>query len=481
HTTIISIDPSPIQEGVMWVGTDDGKVQLTQNGGADWTDLSANIKGMPKGAWVAQVNASLHDPAEAFVVLNNYRQSDWKPYLYHTTNNGKSWTSLIDTDIIDGYTLALAQDPVEENLLFLGAEDGLYVSIDKGKNWTKWQSFPSISARDLVIHPREHDLVIGTFGRAVWILDDIRPLRALAQKGYQAVVEENAYLFPIPHAYLSFFGEPNGYRSTGNGLFFGENREQGALMTLYLKEKGEDTKATVQVYDDADQLIRTFKTNVEAGSNRFSWNLRKKGVATPSLKRPKKDAAEPSGHSVLPGNYTIKIMYGDEQVEQDVKVIADPKYLTTPAQMLAKAELFKKHYQNIAKLGTKMQQVGDARDLAELIKGHLSKQDGKEEMIKSSKAIIKKIDAMVEKVNGPKDVQGLYKDPNLLSFKLRAASRSMQDVIYPVSETNTHLVDDFAEALEPILKEMDTFLKQDWAAFQKEMETGGFKLFGSLD
>ncbi|MEO0340266.1 MAG: hypothetical protein AAF242_13775 [Bacteroidota bacterium] len=204
HTTIISIDPSPIQEGVMWVGTDDGKVQLTQNGGADWTDLSANIKGMPTGAWVAQVNASLHDPAEAFVVVNNYRQSDWKPYLYHTTNNGKSWTSLIDTDIIGGYTLALAQDPVEENLLFLGAEDGLYVSIDKGKNWTKWQSFPSISARDLVIHPREHDLVIGTFGRAVWILDDIRPLRALAQKGYQAVVEENAYLFPIPHARQSW-------------------------------------------------------------------------------------------------------------------------------------------------------------------------------------------------------------------------------------------------------------------------------------
>ena len=144
---------------------------------------------------------------------------------------------LVDQKTVWGHTLALAQDPEEPMLLFLGAEDGLYASIDKGKNWSKWSSFPSVPARDLVVHPREQDLVIGTFGRAAWILDDIRPLRELAQKGYDKVANKALHIFPAPDAYLSFLGEPNGYRSTGNGLFFGENRMQGALLSFYAKEE----------------------------------------------------------------------------------------------------------------------------------------------------------------------------------------------------------------------------------------------------
>lgn len=480
HTTIISIDPSPVKEGVIWVGTDDGNVQLTRDGGQSWTNVSSRIQGLPVEAWIAQVTASLHDPAEAFVVVNNYRQNDWKPYLFHTRNYGKSWESLIDVEVIKGHTLALAQDPVEEKLLFLGAEDGLYVSIDKGTSWTKWTSFPSVPARDLVVHPREHDLVIGTFGRAAWILDDIRPLRSLAQKGYQKTLDQSLAVFPVPDAYLAFFGEPNGYRSTGNGLFFGENRDLGALITFYLKEMGKEKKATVHIYDAQDQLVRTFKTDVQAGSNRFSWDLRQKGVDRLSLQRPKKDANEPRGHSVVPGNYKVKIVYGDLQSEQPVKVVADPAYLVTQEQMVAKARLFGKHYDNIAVLTEKMYQLGDARDFAELVKGQLTKQEGKEEWIKSSTAIIKKIDTIVEQVDGPKNVQGLYRDDDLLSSKLSTASRSLQDVIYPVTETNENLVAAFREAMQPILQEIDTFLKEDWAAYRKELETGGFNLFPDL-
>ena len=479
HTTIISIDPSVLDEELIWVGTDDGNVQLTQDGGKSWKNLSPKINGMPAGAWVAQVNASLHDPAEAFVVVNNYRQNDWKPYLYHTQNYGKTWTSLVDGEVIKGHTLALAQDPEEENLLFLGAEDGLYVSIDKGNNWTKWEHFPSIPARDLVIHSREHDLVIGTFGRAAWILDDIRPLRALAQKGYQSVIDESLYLFPIPHAYLAFSGEPNGYRSTGNGLFFGENRAQGALLTFYLKELGEKKKATVQIYNEAGELIRTFKEDVKAGSNRITWDLRQKGVENPSLKLPEKDAAEPRGHSVLPGSYVVKVSYGDAQMEQPVKVIADPAFTTTQEQMMAKAALIEQHQGNMASLSAKMYQLGDARDLAELVKGQLQKREGMEDLIKSSTEVVKKIDAIVEKVNGPKNVQGLYRDPALLNSKLRDASRSLQDVIYPVTETNKNLVAAFAEAMQPLMQEIADFMDNDWKSFQQELEAADFSIFSN--
>ncbi|HKK77870.1 MAG TPA: hypothetical protein VJ953_22520 [Saprospiraceae bacterium] len=477
HTTIISIDPSPLDEGLIWVGTDDGNIQLTRDGGASWTNLSPRIKGMPEGSWVAQVNASLHDPAEAFAVVNNYRQNDWQPYLYHTDDYGRSWTSLVDTEVIKGHTLALAQDPIEENLLFLGAEDGFYVSIDKGENWTKWNSFPSIPARDLVVHPREHDLVIGTFGRAAWILDDIRPLRELAKEGYQEIVAQDLYLFPVPDAYLSFFGEPNGYRSTGNGLFFGENREQGALITFYLKELDADKKATVQVYDSAGELIRTFKEEVEAGSNRISWDLRQKGVESPSLKRPKADASEPRGHSVLPGQYTVEVSYGDQAMEQSVVVIADPAYQVTKEQMMAKAELIEEHEADVARLTAKMHALGDARETANLLKGQLSKKDAHAEMLEKTNAAIKKIDAIVEKIDGPEDVQGLYNDPGLLSAKRSAARRSLQDVIYPVTETNKKLVATFAEAMQPIIQEIDDFLDKDWMAYQAALKAAGFSLF----
>ena len=479
HTTIISIDPSPLQDGIIWVGTDDGNVQLTRDGGKSWTNLSPRIEGLPQGAWVAQVNASLHDPAEAFVVVNNYRQNDWKPYLYHTKNYGKSWTSIVDEKVTWGHTLALAQDPEEENLLFLGAEDGLYISIDKGSSWTKWSNFPSIPARDLVIHPREHDLVIGTFGRAAWILDDIRPLRDLAANGYQKVVGKALQLFPTPIAYLSFLGEPNGYRSTGNGLFFGENREQGALLTVYVKEATAGKNATVRIYDANNELIRTFRTEVKAGANRFTWDLRRKGVARPSLSRPKKDAAEPEGHSVLPGKYKVKVTYGDHQSEQSLDVVADPAYQVSIAQMQAKAALIARHNQNIARFAEQMYQLGDAKAQIEVLKGQLQKQDADKKLIEQSDALLDKIQSIVKLINGPDDVQGLYRDPELLSAKLSAASRSLQDVIYPITETNEGLVEVFETDMKPIADKIQQFLKQDMMDYQKAIKASNFSLFGN--
>ncbi len=477
HTTIISIDPSTLKEGIIWTGTDDGNIHLTQNGGQSWNKVSEGIKGWPEAGWVAQVNASLHKEGEAYAVVNNYRQNDWKPYLYHTSNFGKSWTSLINENSgVWGHTLALAQDPVSENLLFLGAEDGLYVSIDKGKSWTKWQNFPSIPARDLVIHPREHDLVIGTFGRSVWILDDIRPLREMAQKGYQKAVDQALHLFPVPDAYLSFLGEPNGYRSTGNGLFFGENRQQGALLTFYAKEANNGKKVSVQVYDDRKQLIRTFKADIATGMNRINWNLRQAGVSMPSLNRPKKDAPEPSGHSVIPGQYRIVLTYGDHKSESMLRVKSDPSYTITKDQMQAKAKLIDHHNNNVAKFSEKMYQLGEAKELAELMKKQLGKEEKYEELVASSKSIVEQIDEIVIQISGPSDVQGMYRDPELLNSKLFGASRSLQDIIYPVNETNKYLVDLFEKDMKPIMDQIDDFFKNDWAKYRSDLKASSLEL-----
>ena len=306
------------------------------------------------------------------------------------------------------------------------------------------------------------------------------PLAGISSKRVSKVIDQTLYFFPVPDAYLAFLGEPNGYRSTGNGLFFGENRKQGALLTFYLKELGEEKKATVQIYNQENQLIRTFKTDVQKGSNRIAWDLRRKGVATPSLEPPKKDAAEPRGHSVSPGVYTVQLTYADEEAKQTVKVIADPALPVTQEQMVAKAQLFAKHYQNVAAFGAKMKQLGKVKDLAELVKGQLSKQDGQEALIKNSESLLKKMEEIVEKVRGPKDVQGLYRDPNLLFSKQRAADRSLQDIIYPVTETNKNLVQAFEEAMQPVVQEIDDFLQNDWGGFRQALDAGNFNLFSGF-
>jgi len=167
HTTILAIAPSTVKEGVIWAGTDDGNIQLTTDGGASWTNCTPLIKEFPEGAWVPQIVPSEEDAGEATVVVNNYRQNDYAPYLYHTRDYGKKWNRLIDQSDVPGYVLSFAFDPEEPRLRFLGTEYGLYVTIDGGEQWTKWTNgYPTVSTMDLVVHPREHDLVIGTFGRS---------------------------------------------------------------------------------------------------------------------------------------------------------------------------------------------------------------------------------------------------------------------------------------------------------------------------
>ena len=185
YCTILVIEPSSLNEDVIWIGTDDGNVQITRNGGDTWTNLSSNLPGLPAGTWITQIKASNKNEGEALLVANDYRRFNYTPYAYRTRDYGASWERIVDQNDAVSYALSIVEDPEEARLLFLGTDDGLYVSVDAGSNWTKWDSenFPTTNAYDLVIHPEEHDLVIGTFGRSIWILDDIRPLREIAKNG----------------------------------------------------------------------------------------------------------------------------------------------------------------------------------------------------------------------------------------------------------------------------------------------------------
>lgn len=339
HCTVITISPSPVKQGVIWAGTDDGMIQVTEDGGSSWRNTSRNIKGMPLNGWVPQVTASAHKPGEAFAVVNDYRQGDNAAYLFRTGDYGKSWQRIIDDTDVWGYVLCFVQDPVEPGLMFAGTEYGLYVSFDAGDNWNRWTSgYPTVSTYDMTIQPREHDLVIGTFGRAVWILDDIRPLRALASSGKKLLGSELT-AFDAPDAYLASTKNLPGYYFYGDAMFRGENREQGAMVSYYTS--ADSAKISAEIKDEAGNIVKTMDVSARKGFNRFTWRLDRNPL--PQLEYPAAQGQQQDprarnfrgfGGAVTPGSYTITLASGTVTSSSRVTVNPDPRMATPDTEAL---------------------------------------------------------------------------------------------------------------------------------------------------
>ena len=340
HCTVITISPSPLKRDIIWAGTDDGMIQVTSDGGATWKNTSQNIKGMPRNGWVPQVTASLHDADEAFAVVNDYRQGDNAAYLYRTKDRGKSWKRIIDDTDVWGYVLCFVQDPVEPGLMFAGTEYGLYVSFDGGEEWNRWTSgYPTVSTYDMAIHPREHDLVIATFGRAVWILDDIRPLRALASDG-RKLQESSIAAFEAPEAYMVSTRNLPGYYFYGDAMYRGENRQQGAMISFYTPELPGKVKAEIK--DETGRTVKSTEVEAVRGFNRFTWRFDRDPLPVasyPSAQQredPRSRWYRNFGGIVVPGTYTVTLTSGESSATTSVKVNSDPRREAPDSEALRK-------------------------------------------------------------------------------------------------------------------------------------------------
>ncbi len=487
HTTILAIEPSPLQKGVIWAGTDDGNVQLTTNGGQTWANQISKMPGAPKNAWIAQIRASSHDANEAFVVINNYRQNDWSPYAYRTKDMGKTWTRIASDQSVYGYCLAIVQDPVVSNLLFMGTEYGLYVSVDDAKTWTKWTSgYPTVSTMDLAIQSREADLVMGTFGRAVWILDDIRPLREVAKTGYNSVTSKSIKAFEAPTAYIINQSDPNGYRSTGDALYEGENRKAGAMLSYYIKElkavsnEKDSAKTSVMVYDNYNKLIRTMKHQPKKGFNRTYWELDVKGERSPDSSKPKDDAPERGGRTVTPGKYKVVFVYNNVKDSVVVEVKLDPNIPMTVSNMNEKAEMIDKFNSIISSATQKTDRLRESKETIDLILAQLKERDQSDlnnKLKQHADSTRKKINTLIGKINPPEDIQGFSDDPNLVSEILSTARRYLQDTTYPVTETQRRITSDAEKKIKPVMDEVDQFFSSDWEAFKQAVQNANFSLF----
>ncbi|WP_298903291.1 hypothetical protein [uncultured Psychroserpens sp.] len=497
HTTILVIEPSPVERNMLWVGTDDGKVHYTTNGGDSWNDVSKNIKGLPAGSWIAQIKASNKNKGEALLIANDYRRFNYTPYAYRTKDYGKTWQRIVDANDVESYALSIVEDPIEKNLMFLGTDDGLYISFNAGDTWTKWTNgFPTVSVKDLVIHPREHDLIIGTFGRAAWILDDIRPLRTLAKN--KQVLNQKLELFTPPTAYQAAYQQPTGSRFGGDALYSGENRGYGAILSYFIKiddmkkEAGnkkeetkdmalEETKTKVKwdsihlkIYD-GDRLIRSLKRKApdSTGLYKWTWFMNEAGVDYPS-KRIRKRNNEPGGVSVKPGTYKAVMHFGDQSSEEMINVKLDPRINASISDINEVYDTYKRLEQMQQTAADAVKQLVESKNIAKEYQSVLSKldKDKYKEDIKASKNVMKSIDSIVDTFLGKDDSkQGITRNPEVTVMqRLNLARSYVGSRQNGITTTETTLIKNAKVALENVIEEVNTFFNDKWAPYREKME-----------
>ncbi|MFD2586979.1 WD40/YVTN/BNR-like repeat-containing protein [Croceitalea marina] len=508
HCTILVIEPSPVEKDMLWVGTDDGRVHVTQNGGANWVDVTKNIKGLPAGSWIPQIKASTKNKGEALLIANDYRRFNYTPYAYRTRDYGKTWTRIVDANDVESYTLSIVEDPVNSNLVFLGTDDGLYISFDAGNKWQKWtEGFPTVSTKDLVIQPREHDLVIGTFGRAAWVLDDIRPLRALASN--KNILQKDIKLFDSPDGYLAAYQQPTGSRFGGDALYNAENRKYGAMITYYLKQgkkemkkdkkedegddqekeketpskaEGEKELTGVQKKDsvqfdfyDGTHLIRTlkYKTPEKAGFHRIYWNMDEKGPDRPARKI-SKNKRERGGTEVKPGTYKVKVSFGEATDSTRVTVKTDPRLNVSLASINEVYEHSKKLEGYTQTAADAVKQLVKNKDLANKFSKEMKTldKDKYKDQIKASDAIVKAIDSVVAIYIGKEDKrQGITRNPEInVMQRIGNASFYVGTRKSGLTKTEKDLIKYAEDDLKSALDKTNSFFNEKWKAYRESIE-----------
>ena len=349
---VFAIAESPLEKGCIWAGTNDGLVQVTRDGGKSWTNVTKNIPGLPAWGTVSNIEPSRYDAGTAYLTVDFHQMNSRDPYVYKTADYGKTWSSLSAGVLksVFSYCHWVHEDPVRKGLLYLGTENAIYISFDDGKSWLPLQNnLPHVPIHHMVVQPHFNDLVVGTYGRGFWIMDDITPLQQLTD----AVVRSSAYLFKPRPAYRL------------HSIAGGPRLEPEAYINYYLKDtpKGE---VTVTILDETSQTVASVPGTKERGLNRVSWNLRYSGARGARLRtRPAgnphvveelryRDTWEREGWYPLqswgawggfmgflaaPGIYTVKLKAGDQEFSEKLEVRKDPRSAGTPADIQEQLKL----------------------------------------------------------------------------------------------------------------------------------------------
>ena len=324
HCTIISLAESPVQPGVLWAGTDDGNLQVTLNRGETWTNVVGKVPGLKAFSPVSHIEPSIISAGKAYCAFDRHMLDDLRPYVFMTTDFGRTWTNITGDLPKKGYIWVLKEDPRNPNIIYAGTELGLYVSMNSGENWIEinMKNFPTVAVHDILIHPRENDLILGTHVRGLWIMDDITFLQSLTND----VLGRDVYLFDCRTAYR-FTTRPTRY-GIGDKVFRGKNPPYGTMVTYYLKETvSEKDQLRLEILDSSGNIIRKIKDiPSSAGINRTFWDIHLEGPRPRKKEKKETDFffMGPRGSQALPGQYTVRLIAGDQTYEKPVKIKLDP-------------------------------------------------------------------------------------------------------------------------------------------------------------
>jgi len=358
HCTIFSISESPRNPALLWVGTDDGNLQVSRDGGKTWSNVSGNVPGLPRGTWVSRVEAGRFDEGTAYATFDGHRAGDMRSYVYKTADFGKTWTSLA-TPEIRGYAHVILEDPVKPELLYLGTEMGLQLSIDGGRSWVPFTNkIPPVPVYDLALQPREHDLIVASHGRGIYILDDITPLRQLTRQVLEA---DAAVLDARPSVRMIPAGEQ---RFDADDQWVAFSPPETATIVYYLKSRPMFGDLRVEVYDEKGTLLSTIPGSKRRGLNRVEWPMRLKAPKVPPAANLVPNFFAFVGPRHPAGTYAVKLIKGDKTYDGAIRLVEDPRATHSEADRAAQRETVLRLYGDLERLTYLVDSITDLRDRA---------------------------------------------------------------------------------------------------------------------
>ena len=449
YGNISTIDESPIRQGLLYTGTDDGVISVSRDGGATWNRIT-KFPGVPDRTYVSRVVASRFNEGTVYATLDNHRNDDFKPYILRSSDYGTHWTSISGNLPPGGSVQVIREDPMEPKLLFTGTEFGVFYSATQGLSWTQLKyNIPTVAVDDIVFQPREHDLVIGTHGRGIYIMDDITPLEKLGDAGRQAT-----YLFPVKPAseYNQNRSIPGGVRGAGalgDREYSAPNPAFGATITYFIRDSlPKDSEIAVGIYDTSGNEIRRLSADKQRGMHRVTWDLR---TAPPyTVKRPAGDSAEsrerrePSGPFVLPGRYAARLTLKEASAgpvvrEVSIEVRSDPLVPMSEAEYasLYRMRVSASHLQ--ATVQAAVLTADRLKDQITEVKTALKSNPAPDSVSKQSDAIDKEIGDILKKLRGDPEARAASDDRKTEEPSIQERVNNVAEQIGNVTSEPTEL------------------------------------------
>ena len=486
---VFALAESPLQEGVIWAGTNDGLVQVTLDGGANWNNVTANIPDLPPWGTVSHIEASSYDPGTAYIAVNLHEENIRNPFVYKTSDYGQSWESLTATlptsDTFSINTRVIAEDPVRQGLLYLGTDYALFVSFDDGDNWLPLHTnFPHTPVHGVVVQEHFNDLVVGTHGRGFWILDDITPLQQLTPE----ILESDVHLFGLRSTYRFQPIEPPVAQRGDPSV--GDNPPYGASINYYLGTEGA-TEVTIRIVDEEGQTIRILEGSSDHGINRVWWDLRYALTDEPRLRtspliapwvelgpegwRPIPGSA--AGRTVImapSGNYTVTVSVDGEETSGNLVVIKDPHTVGTQEDIQAQTSLLLEVRDVINSVAGMINRSEMIRSQIYALQDDLGDDENAESVIVASEqldqAIVSVEENLYEMYSTGRGQDNTFREPSKLLIRLLGLVGHIASADFPPTVQLIELFEDLENFNDGYLNQFNELLDEDLPAFNDLLE-----------